>query len=439
MKVSVIGIGYVGAVASACLAEMGHDVIAVDTEQVKIDCINKGISPIIEKGLGDLIKKGVKSRKLKATDSLKDAVAVSEISLICVGTPSEVDGSLDYKYIREICKQLGEAIKDKDTFHTVVVRSTVVPGTLLNVVKPILEEHSGKVAGQDFGLGNNPEFLRESTAIEDYFHPTQIVVGALDEKTAKRIMGLYDGIDAPRTIADVSVSEGVKYVSNAWRANKISFANEIGNILKRHGVDSHKVMQIFFEDTKINMGPSFLMPGFAFGGSCLPKDIRALRASAKSKGLKTPLFDSIIKANELQIKHAFDMIWEKGQQNVALLGLSFKPNTDDLRESPLVILADLLLKGGYNLKIYDPCVFEARRMNGSNREYIEKGIPHISSCLVETADELMLNSEIFVIGNGTKEFADIINGTDEASTIIDLVRFKNAPIETRASYSGLCW
>lgn len=438
MKVSVFGIGYVGAVASACLAEMGHDVTAVDTEQVKIDCINRGLSPIVEKGLGELIKKGVESGKLRATGDGHGAVINTDISLICVGTPSEVDGSLDYKYIREICKQIGATLKEKKNFHTVVIRSTVVPGTLMNVVKPVLEEASGKIAGKDFGLGNNPEFLRESTAIEDYFHPTQIVVGALDEKTAAQIMSLYNGIDAPRTITDVSVAEGVKYVSNSWRANKISFANEIGNILKRHDVDSHKVMKIFFEDRKINMGPSFLMPGFAFGGSCLPKDIRALRASAKAKGLKTPLFDSIIKANELQIKHAFDLIWEKGLQNIALLGLSFKPNTDDLRESPLVVLADLLLKGGYNLKIYDPCVFEAKHMNGSNREYIEKGIPHISSCLVETPDELLSGSEIFVIGNGTKEFADILSKTHGDTTIIDLVRL-NAPIETRASYSGLCW
>jgi GDP-mannose 6-dehydrogenase len=307
----------------------------------------------------------------------------------------------------------------------------------MEVVKPILEEYSGKKAGVDFGLGNNPEFLRESTAIEDYFHPTQIVVGALDDKTAQQIMSLYEGIEGPRTITSVNVAEGVKYVSNSWRANKISFANEIGNILKRHGVDSHEVMKIFFEDKKINMGPSFLMPGFAFGGSCLPKDIRALRASAKQKGLKTPLLDSMIKANELQIKHAFDMIWEKGLQNVALLGLSFKPNTDDLRESPLVVLADLLLKGGYNLKIYDPCVFQAKHMDGANREYIEKGIPHISNCLVETPEELS-PSDIFVIGNGTKEFADIINKTDDDMTIIDLVRL-NAAFEGRKAYSGLCW
>jgi GDP-mannose 6-dehydrogenase len=438
MKASVFGIGYVGAVASACLAEMGHDVVAIDTDPVKVDCINSGRSPIVERGLDELIKKGVNAGKLKATLDARDAILNTEISLICVGTPSDNDGALDYKYIREICRQIGIVLKEKKDFHTVVIRSTVVPGTLREIVQPILEQESGKKAGKDFGLGNNPEFLRESTAIEDYFHPTQIVVGALDEKTADRIMSLYEGIEGPRTITDVSVAEGVKYVSNSWRANKICFANEMGNILKRHDVDSHQVMKIFFEDRKINMGPSFLMPGFAFGGSCLPKDIRAIRASAKKKGVKTPLFDSMIKANDLQIRHAFDMIWERGLQNIALLGLSFKPNTDDLRESPLVILADLLLKGGYNLKIYDPCVFKAKYMNGTNREYIEKGIPHITNCLVETPDELLFNSEIFVIGNGTKEFADIIHRTGEEKTIIDLVRL-NAGYEARKSYAGLCW
>lgn len=438
MKVSVFGIGYVGAVASACLAEMGHDVIAIDTDPVKIECINQGRSPIVEKGLGELIQKGVKNHRLRATPDIADAIKNSEISLICVGTPGAEDGSLDYKYIEEVCKQIGAALKNKNEFHTIVLRSTVIPGTLEDIVKPILEESSGKICGEGFGLGNNPEFLREGTAIEDYFYPTQIVVGATDEKTAALIMSLYDGIEAPRTITGARVAEGVKYVSNSWRANKISFANEVGNILKKHSVDSHAVMKILFEDRKINMGPSFLLPGFAFGGSCLPKDVRALRSSANRKGLKTPLFDAIIEANELQVKHAFDMIWDMGLQNIGLLGLSFKPNTDDLRESPLVTLADLLLEGGYNLKIYDPCVYTAKHMNGSNREYIEKAIPHISSCLVETPDELLLGSEIFVIGNGTKEFADILGRAKEETPIIDLVRL-NAAIEGRKTYTGLCW
>jgi GDP-mannose 6-dehydrogenase len=438
MKISVFGIGYVGAVASACLADSGHQVIAVDPSTVKVNCINNGKSPIIENGLDELIAKGLENGNLTATTDFKQAVRDTEISLICVGTPSKDNGGLDLKYIEETCRQIGTVLKEKEEFHTVVIRSTVLPGTLMEVVKPILEEASGKVAGKDFGLGNNPEFLREGTAIEDYYNPTQIVVGAMDEKTANIIMSLYDGIDSNRTIAEPSVAEGVKYVSNSWRANKITFANEIGNILKHHGVDSHKVMKIIFQDSKINMGPSFLLPGFAFGGSCLPKDVRAIRASANDKGIPTPLFDSLLTANHGQILHAMDMIRKTGKRNVGLLGLSFKPNTDDLRESPLVTLAEMLLSEGYTLKIYDPCVYRARHMDGANKEYIEKGIPHISRCLVAHADDVIAESDVFVIGNNSKEFGVVLNSIPADTPVVDLVRTGHE-IEKRPSYAGICW
>ncbi|NCC20842.1 MAG: UDP-glucose/GDP-mannose dehydrogenase family protein [Alphaproteobacteria bacterium] len=439
MKVSVMGIGYVGATATACLAEQGHDVIAVDISPVKVTCINEGRSPIVETRLPELMKKGYDAGRIRATQDYEDAIMNTEISLICVGTPSRPDGSLNLQYIEDICARIGEQLKKKDGFHTVVNRSTVVPGTLRNVIQPIIEEHSGKKAGVGFGLGNNPEFLRESTAVEDYFHPTQIVIGAIDERSADTIAGLYEGIEAPMTITDVGVAEGVKYVSNAWRATKVGFANEMGNMLKRHGVDSHKVMDIFFLDDKINLGKSFLMPGFSFGGSCLPKDIRALRASANDMGLPTPVFDALLRANELQVLHALDMIRNTGKKRVALLGLSFKPGTDDLRESPLVALAELLIKEGYTLKIYDPCVYEAAHMDGANREYIEKGIPHISGCIVPTPEDILNNgSEVFVLGNGTKEFAGILNRTKEDMPIIDLVRL-NGAYESRKSYAGICW
>ncbi len=438
MKISIFGIGYVGSVASACLADSAHDVIAVDPHKVKVDCINQGRSPIIEKDLDRLIKKNVDEGRLSATTNCRDAVLATEMSLICVGTPSQKNGSLDYKYINQTCKEIGRVLREKKDFHIVVIRSTVVPGTLMNVVKPILEKESGKRAGIGFGLGNNPEFLRESTAVEDYFNPTQIVVGATDPVTAKKIMSLYDGMDAPRTITEPSVAESVKYISNAWRANKISFANEVGNILKHHDIDSHEAMDIFFQDKKINMGSSFLKPGFAFGGSCLPKDVKALRCSANDKGIPTPLFDSMLHANELQVKHAFDMIWETKRRSVGLLGLSFKAGTDDLRDSPLVTLAELLLKMGYRLKIYDPCVDQARQMNGSNKSYIENGIPHITRCLVSNPDELIRESEILVIGNGTREFVDILEKAHVDTPIIDLVRL-HRPMEARKAYAGICW
>jgi GDP-mannose 6-dehydrogenase len=437
MKVSVFGIGYVGAVASACLVETGHEVIACDTFEAKVKCIQEGRSPIIEKDLPELIAKGTASGKLTATMDYIKAIENTDISLICVGTPSRADGSLNLDYVVALCEQIGSVIKNKPGFHIVVNRSTVVPGTIRNVIIPALERTSGKKAGVDFGVGNNPEFLRESTAVADYFHPTQIVVGATDEKTANIIMSLYDGIDAIREICDVTVAEGVKYVSNAWRANKVTFGNEMGNILKEHGVDSHKVMNIFFND-KINLGKQFLLPGFSFGGSCLPKDVRAIRASANDKGLKTPLFDSLLTANELQIKRGFELIKQTGRKKVGLLGISFKSGTDDLRESPLVTLANMVLDAGLELAIYDPCVWEATQFEGANQKYIRDEIPHIAKCLVEHANDFITKADVFVIGNGTKEFAGILEKADAEAPIVDLVRLGSS-IEKRASYAGICW
>ena len=438
MKVSVFGIGYVGAVTSACLADSGHEIIAVDTFDVKVNCINEGRSPIVENGLNEIIAENVKKGTLRATTDYVDAIENSDVSLVCVGTPSAPDGSLGLSYITDICEQIGAVLKTKDSFHTVVIRSTVVPGTLMNVVLPCLEKASGKKAGVDFGLGNNPEFLRESTAIADYYDPTEIVVGALDDKTADMIMSLYEGIDAPRVVCDVQVSEGVKYVSNAWRAAKVGFANEMGNILKEHDVDSHKVMDIFFKDTKMNLSKYFLTPGFAFGGSCLPKDVRAIRASANDKGLKTTLLDSLLEANQAQIKRGFDMIKATGLKKIGLFGISFKADTDDLRESPLVALADMLLDNGFDLTIYDPCVYAATQMEGANQKYITEGIPHIHKCLKETYQEVLDSSDLFVIGNGTKEFVSILENADESKTIIDLIRL-GADIEDRENYTGICW
>ncbi|MBU6234624.1 MAG: nucleotide sugar dehydrogenase [Alphaproteobacteria bacterium] len=437
MKISVFGIGYVGAVASACLVESGHEVIACDTSEVKVKCIQEGRSPIVENGLPELIAKGVKSGKLTATTDHKKAIQETDMSLICVGTPSRADGSLNLDYVVTISEQIGAVIKDKKTRHIVVNRSTVVPGTLLNVIGPAVERTSGKKHGVDFGLGNNPEFLRESTAVEDYFQPTQIVVGATDEATAKAIMSIYDGIEATRVTCEVTVAEGVKYVSNAWRANKVTFGNEMGNILKEHGVDSHKVMNIFFND-KINLGKQFLLPGFAFGGSCLPKDVRAIRASANDKGLKTPLFDSLLTANELQVNRAFSLIKQTGRKKVGLMGISFKAGTDDLRESPLLTLANMLIDNGFELSIYDPCVYEATQFEGANKKYITQDIPQIGKALVKTPEELLAKADVFVIGNGTKEFAKILEQADASAPIVDLVRL-NSPVEARASYTGICW
>jgi len=439
MRISIFGLGYVGAVAGACLADSGHEVIAVDVDPVKIRCIQEGRSPIVEPGLEDSIAKNVESGRLRATEDFEDAVQNSDLSLICVGTPSNPDGSLKFDYVEQACRHIGVALKNKETFHSVVLRSTVVPGAAYNIAIPTLEKESGKKSGRDFGFGNNPEFLRESTAIYDYFNPPKIVIGALDNRTAAMISKMYDGIVAPQIITDIEVAEAVKYADNAWHALKVGFANEIGNIFKEHGVDSHKVMDIFCLDTKLNISKAYLKPGFAFGGSCLPKDVRAIRASAKAQGVKTPIFDSLLEANEEQIRRAHSMVLKSGKKKIGLMGLAFKANSDDLRESPLVMLADRLLSDGFELAIYDPCVYKAANMQGSNHQYIHESIPHISRCLVGTADELLNQSEVFFIGHHCDYFGYILTRAIDNSEIIDLVRLKNAAGEGRRGYAGICW
>ena len=439
MKISIFGLGYVGVVSGACIAESGHEVIATDIDPIKVKCIQDGRSPIIEPGLSELITSNVAKGSLKATMNCEEAIMNSDISLICVGTPSNEDGSLMLDYIKSVCSQIGAVLKKKKTYHSVVLRSTVVPGTARNIAIPILEESSGKRAGIDFGYGNNPEFLRESTAIYDYLNPPKIVIGALDNKTAQAVSTIYKEIKAPKIITEIEIAEGVKYADNAWHAMKICFANEIGNIMKEHGVDSHKVMDIFCMDTKLNISTVYLKPGFAFGGSCLPKDIRALRASAIQKGLKTPIFDSMLIANKEQVNRAYQMVLKSGKKKIAMLGLAFKAGSDDLRESPLVSLADLLIADGFKLSIYDPSVSQAANMVGANQKYIREGIPHISRCLVSTPEELMEKAELCIVGNHGRDFSKILEAANDDVHILDLVRLKNTANETRESYTGICW
>lgn len=439
MRVSIFGLGYVGAVAAACIADSGHEVIATDKEEVKVRCINEGRSPIIEEQLPELIKKGKETGTLRATLSCEEAVMNSDISMICVGTPSNKDGSLKLDYVEAVCREIGEVIKNKKEFHVVCLRSTCVPGTGRNLAIPALEKASGKKEGVDFGFCNNPEFLRESTAVYDYYNPPKIVVGADNDKTAQMVMSLYDGIEAPRVVTELIVSEGVKYADNAWHAMKVGFANELGNILKELGVDSHKVMNIFFKDTKLNISKAYLLPGFAFGGSCLPKDVRAIRASGNARGVKTPIFDALLEANDEQVRRAHEMIKKSGAKTIGLMGLAFKAGTDDLRESPLVTLADLLVKDGYELAIYDPCVHEAANMDGANRTYIREGIPHISKYLVSTPAELLKKAELFVVGNHGEDFSNILAQANDNRPVIDLVRLKDGTAEGRSGYTGICW
>ena len=439
MNVSVFGLGYVGSVSAASFAGDGHTVVGVDVNPDKVASLNEGRSPIVEKGLDDLIRANRANGRLHATTRTSEAIAATDLSLICVGTPSRRNGSLDLTYLERVCEQIGQALRDKDTYHVVVVRSTVLPGTTHGLVIPALERTSGKTYGTGFGVSVNPEFLREGTAIHDFRHPPMTLVGHNYRSDAQPTEALYTRVQAPLVTTSIRTAEMIKYASNTWHALKVTFANEVGNLCKRLDIDSHEVMEIFCKDEKLNLSSYYMKPGFAFGGSCLPKDVRAMQYRAKELDLEMPVIQSILGSNQLQIQHAIDMVVETGKKTVGLLGFSFKAGTDDLRESPMVILAEALLGKGYQLCIYDRNVSLAKLM-GANKEYIIKQIPHLSSLLCETLDEVLEQSEVIVVGNPSPEFADALKRTRPDQTVIDLVRVKGVtPEEIPAQYSGICW
>jgi GDP-mannose 6-dehydrogenase len=437
MRISIFGLGYVGAVSAGCLAQEGHSVIGVDPYQPKVDLINGGNTPVIEADIGDIVAKAVAAGALRATMDIQDAVNNTEMSFICVGTPSLLNGALDLRYVRNVCEQIGSVIKRKEAFHVVVARSTMLPGSMRDVVIPALEEASGKKAGSGFGVCNNPEFLREGTAVYDFYNPPKTVIGETDSKSGDLLASVYQGMDAPLIRTDVQTAEMVKYSDNVWHALKVGFANEIGNISKAVGIDGHTVMEIFCQDTKLNLSPYYMKPGFAFGGSCLPKDVRALTYKAHSLDIEVPILDSIMISNKYQIEKGLKMIMEKGNRNVGILGFSFKAGTDDLRESPLVEIIERLLGKGYNLKLYDRNVNLASLV-GANRDYILNQIPHISRLMVDSIDEVLEHAETVVIGNGDSEFSSVPGRLKDEQVIIDLVRI--TPDRSQdGRYDGICW
>lgn len=436
MKISIFGLGYVGAVSAGCLATDGHEVIGVDPNKTKVDLINQGTTPIIEKDIGEMIAATVKSGHLRATADVRDAVFGSDMSLICVGTPSQLNGNLDLSHVRKVCQEIGAAIAEKDSFHVVVARSTMLPGSMRSLVIPTLEAASGKVAGVDFGVCNNPEFLREGTAVYDYYHPPKTVIGESDEKAGALLVQLYEKMDAPLVRTDVETAEMVKYTDNTWHAVKVAFANEIGNICKAVGIDGHKVMEIFCQDTKLNLSPYYMKPGFAFGGSCLPKDVRALTYKARSLDLDLPLLNSILPSNQRQVEKGIKMIVDKGARKVGILGFSFKAGTDDLRESPLVDVIEYLLGKGYELKLYDKNVNLAA-LTGANQDYILNHIPHISKLMVTNMQDVLDFADTIVIGNGAAEFKTVPANLQPHQHIVDLVRISQE--QSGEQYDGICW
>ena len=437
MKISIFGLGYVGAVSAGCLAQEGHTVIGVDPYQPKVDLINRGQTPVIEKDIGEIILAAVREKRLWATSDVEAAVNASEVSLICVGTPSQLNGSLDLKYVRQVCEQIGNALKYKDAFHVVVARSTMLPGSMASVVVPTLDAASGKQAGKDFGVCNNPEFLREGTAVHDFYHPPKTVIGEIGAKSGDQLASIYAKLDAPLIRTDVETAEMVKYSDNVWHALKVGFANEIGNICKAANIDGHKVMDIFCRDTKLNLSPYYLKPGFAFGGSCLPKDVRALSYKARSLDIEVPIINAILPSNQWQIDKGLKMILDKGNKQVGILGFSFKAGTDDLRESPLVELIERLIGKGYDVRVYDRNVHMARLV-GANRDYILNHIPHISNLMVSSIDEVLAHARTIVIGNGDQDFESVPASLKPGQVLVDLIRITSARSEA-GKYDGICW
>jgi GDP-mannose 6-dehydrogenase len=428
----------VGSVSAASFAADGHDVIGVDVTSEKVSAVNEGRSPIVEPGLEELLQEGVGTKRLRATTDTAEAVNETDLSLVCVGTPSRKNGSLDLSYLVRVCEQIGDVLKDKKGYHVVVVRSTVLPGTTHGQVIPALEARSGKKYGEGFGVSVNPEFLREGSALKDFRQPPLTLVGHNHAADAAPTKALYDGIVAPLFSTSIQVAEMMKYTSNAWHAVKVVFANEIGNLCKRVGVDSHEVMDIFCQDEKLNLSPYYLKPGFAFGGSCLPKDVRALQYRAREVDLELPMINAVLGSNQLQIRHAIEQIVETGKKKIGLFGFSFKAGTDDLRESPMVILAEALLGKGYDLCIYDRNVSLARLV-GANKRYINEQIPHLSRHLCESIDEVIDRSEVIVVGNASPEFTEAVTRCRPDQTVIDLVRLPLDFSKVKAQYDGICW
>lgn len=437
-KISVFGLGYVGAVSVAVLADNGHEVIGVDINPTKVEMINAGQSPIIEKGMPELMAKGVAAGLIRATPDAEAAVHDSEISIICVGTPSNHNGSLNLTYVERVCEEIGSSLATKDEYHIVVARSTMLPGSTEEVVIPALERASGKRAGIDFGVGFNPEFLREGNSIEDFYDPPFTVIGSDSGQVAEAVSDLYSMLDAKTIIVPIKVAEMVKYASNAFHALKVTFANEIGNICKRQEIDSHQVMDIFVEDTKLNISPYYLKPGFAFGGSCLPKDLRALLYHARHFDQDAPVLESILPSNRRQIERAYQLVRRTNCKRIGVLGFSFKAGTDDLRESPIVELVERLIGKGYDVAIYDSNVALAK-LQGANRAYINQEIPHIASLMRKSIEDVLAASEVVLIGNAAPEFRQILEQIGPQQTVIDLVRIVEDPGQANGQYTGICW
>ncbi len=438
MKIAVFGLGYVGTVSAACFAREGHEVVGVDVDPGKVAAVNEGRSPTVEPGLEECVRDGRKSGRLRATADPCEAVRDSTLALVCVGTPSARNGSLDLRYVKRVSNQIGDAIRDLGVpRYTVVYRSTVLPGTVEGALLPILEKAAERKAGSVLGVAMHPEFLREGTAIEDFYHPPKTVIGQWDEDSGDEVARLYRTLSLPIERVPIRVAELVKYADNAFHALKVAFANEVGNLAKHAGVDGHEVMRLFCLDTKLNLSTYYLKPGAAFGGSCLPKDLRAVIHHARRNDVAVPLLEAAMASNEEQKRVALEAVQRWGRKRIGVLGLAFKAATDDLRESPMVELVEALLGQGHDIRIFDRSV-EVARLTGSNRAYIEREIPHIERLLVGTIDEVLGHGEVLVVGNADPEFVGVVERLGPGQVLVDLVRIVQEPPQ-QEGYYGLAW
>lgn len=437
MKISIFGLGYVGCVSAGCLARLGHDVIGVDVNPSKVELLDRGMSPIVERGLPELIAAMRKAGRLKAMTAHERAVEETEVSIICVGTPSSDDGSLDLSFVRRIASSIADSLKRIGRFHAVVLRSTVLPGTMEQEFIPALEAGSGKRAGIDFGAAYNPEFLREGNALSDFETPSYTVVAATDERTARMTRDIYHGIDAPVVTLGFRSAEMLKYVNNTFHGVKVAFANEIGSICKNAGIDSHEVMDLFCRDTKLNISPAYLKPGFAFGGSCLPKDLRAITDLARRLNLSTPLLSAVLESNQNHVQSALQLIDRTRKKRIGVLGLTFKAGTDDIRESPIVKVVEALVGRGMKVKVHDENI-DIARMVGTNREYLERYIPYLPAIIKPTVREVVEDAEVIVVATGAQSHRAAIDLLRPDQILIDLVRIVPNGLPS-GRYMGICW
>jgi GDP-mannose 6-dehydrogenase len=438
MNVVIVGLGYVGSVCAGCLTSRGHRVTGVDSSRWKVDCIERGESPIVERDLAGLLGEAHAAGRLSATTCIADALPGADLVLICVGTPSANDGSLSLDHVRRAAAEVGRSLAATGTWTTVVVRSTMLPGSVQGEIVPALEEASGRTAGQDFGVAYNPEFLREGTAVADFFGAELTVVGAADARSAEALRQLYHGIGGEFVVTPIRAAEMLKYVNNAYHALKVSFANEMGRWARREGVDSHLVMELFCRDTRLNLGRTYLKPGFAFGGSCLPKDLRALHHRARVHDLDLPVIESIMRSNDRHVDEAVHLIERLKRRRVGVLGLSFKDGTDDLRESPILRVIGTLVGKGYSVLLHDPSIDMARVL-GANRTFVENEVPYLPERLRADLDEVVAGSEVVVVAHGAPEYRDVGRRLRAGQALVDLVHAVDPATLAAGEYHGLAW